>query len=61
MIFLKSLLAEYLRLLGIDIPATHGVLDINERPLPIESADDFAKSAVKGQRDLALPASLPCR
>ena len=50
MIFLKSLLAEYLRLLGIDIPATHGVLDINERPLPIESADDFAKSAVKGQK-----------
>lgn len=50
MVFLKSLIAEYLRLLGIVIPNTHGVLDINERPSPVESADDFAKSAVRGEK-----------
>lgn len=50
MVFLKSLIAEYLRLLGHDIPCGCGVLDINERPDPAESADDFAKAAVKGRR-----------
>ena len=50
MVFLKSLIAEYLRLLGIDIPSTHGVLDINDLPSAAESADDFAKSAVRGEK-----------
>ncbi len=41
MVFLKSLAAEYLRLLGYDIPCTEGVLDVNEVPDAGESADDF--------------------
>ncbi len=41
MVFLKSLTAEYLRLMGFPVPATHGVLDVNGVPLASESADDF--------------------
>lgn len=43
MIFLKSLTAEYLRLLGAEVPAELGVLDIDALPDASESADDFSK------------------
>lgn len=43
MVFLKSLTAEYLRLLGKDIPCEKGVLDIDALPDASESADDFSK------------------
>ncbi len=42
-IFLKSLAAEYLRLLGIPVAAEKGALDIDALPDARESADDFAK------------------
>ncbi len=43
--FFKTLLAQYLRLLGADIPCTDGVLDIEEPPLPEEMEDGFQKYA----------------
>ncbi len=43
MIFLKSLTAEYLRLLGAQVPTEKGVLDIDALPDASESADDFSK------------------
>ncbi|MGM9522518.1 MAG: hypothetical protein ACI3VB_08575 [Oscillospiraceae bacterium] len=49
MVFLKCLTAEYLRLLGHDIPCTDGVLDINDVPDAAESADDFDK-CVSGKK-----------
>ena len=41
MIFLKTLVAEYLRLLGEDILCDNGVWDINETPDPAETANDY--------------------
>ena len=43
--FLKTLTAEYLKLCGHDIPATHGVLDCTEQPKPEEMEDNFGKYA----------------
>lgn len=43
-IFLKTLVGEYLRLLGINVPADEQVLDVNEPPCEPESANDFAKA-----------------
>lgn len=43
--FLKTLTAEYLRLCGHPIPATHGVLDCSESPRPEEIEDNFGKYA----------------
>ena len=40
-IFLRTLLREYFRLLGKDIPAAHGVFDASEPPEPKEWRDDF--------------------
>lgn len=40
-IFLRTLLREYLRLLGHQIPATDGVFDASESPEPKEWRDDF--------------------
>ena len=40
-IFLRTLLREYLRLLGHQIPATEGVFDASESPEPKEWRDDF--------------------
>lgn len=45
MVFLKTLLAQYLSLQGTEIPATHGVLDCKAPPRPGEAADDFADFA----------------
>lgn len=41
--FLKTLLAQYFELKGIDIPATHGVLDRREEPASEETEDAFLK------------------
>ncbi len=40
-IFLRTLVREYLRLLGHQIPAAHGVFDAEELPEPKEWHDDF--------------------
>ncbi len=46
LIFLKSLIAEYLkRCYSIDVPATDGVLDREEDPLPEELEDSFLKNS----------------
>ncbi len=49
MVFLKTLAAEYLRLMGKNIPCSDGVLDIDATPDASESADDFPGS-VSGKR-----------
>ena len=43
-IFLKSLVAEYLRLIGFEIPAKDGVFDIDEKPREEEWENDFLKA-----------------
>lgn len=48
-IFLKTLTAEYLRLLGIDIPCGEGILDINSVPSDVESSNDFSKAIPVGK------------
>ena len=46
MVFLKSLLAEYLQQkYGLDIPAEHGILDRREEPKEAELEDSFLKHA----------------
>ncbi len=45
LVFLKTLLAVYLRLKGYDIPNTHGILDINEEPKKEEEEDPYMKYA----------------
>ena len=42
MVFLKTLMAEYLRLLGIESGKEAGTLDINETPSPRELTDAFS-------------------
>lgn len=42
-VFLKTLLAAYFNLQGIYIPATHGILDINEEPKKEEFEDGYQK------------------
>lgn len=42
-VFLKSLVAEYLRLRGTAVPAGRGVLDVDGLPDAGESADDFSR------------------
>ena len=42
---LRTLIAVYLRLQGHDIPNTHGVLDIDEKPDPAELEDSYLKYA----------------
>ena len=49
MVFLKSLVAEYLRLLGCPVPCTNGVLDIDQIPDASESSDSFTGN-VAGKR-----------
>lgn len=50
LVFLKSLLAEYLEQKhGIQIPAEHGVLDRHQEPDPAELEDSFPKHAGKLQ------------
>lgn len=42
MVFLKTLLAEYLRLLGIESGKDRGMFDIDETPSPSELTNEFA-------------------
>ncbi len=42
-IFLKTLVAEYLKLKGVPVPPTHGVLNPDEAPLEDEFEDAFLK------------------
>ena len=46
LVFLKSLVAEYLRLkYGVSIPAGQGILDLHSAPVPEELEDSFLKYA----------------
>jgi len=45
MVFLKTLVAEYLRLLGVNIPCENGILDIGDTPTADECSNDFPKAA----------------
>lgn len=45
MLFLKTLAANYLRLGGVDIPNTHGILDVYEKPSDEEMEDSYQKYA----------------
>lgn len=49
-IFLKTLLAQYLKLKGYEIPATDGVLDVFTQPEPEEYEDAFARYADSKQK-----------
>lgn len=44
-VFFRTLLAEYLRQTGVDIPAGNGVLDLNEPPREEEMEDAYARYA----------------
>ncbi len=72
MIFLNTLMAEYLRLLGVAVPAGGGIKDVDETPLEEETENEFKnaqtaerasgfvnKSAV--QMSGRLSAAKPCR
>ena len=43
LIFLKTLLATYFGILGINIPATDGILDLNDEPTEEELTDGYIK------------------
>ncbi len=47
MIFLKTLLALYLQLCGLSIPAKNGVLETTEQPKEVENSDQFHAFAAK--------------
>lgn len=49
MVFLKTLVAEYLRLLGVCIKPSLDVLDINDSPTLAETANSFIKTEDKGR------------
>lgn len=44
MVFLKTLAAEYLRLLGLDAAAGDGVLNVNDAPKKSEVANEFSRA-----------------
>lgn len=50
LVFLKTLVAEYLRLTGEDIPAGRGILDINELPDEAETSNDFPRADPTAKR-----------
>lgn len=45
LVFFKTLLAQYVRELGADVPVEKGILDLNEAPRDEEWADAFRKYA----------------
>lgn len=47
MVFLKTLTAEYLRLLGVDSQPGHGVLDLTEPAAPEEFVNEFPRALQK--------------
>ena len=53
MVFLKTLVAQYLKLKGYEIPAKEGILDVDEQPDIEEFEDSFAKYADSKQRGRA--------
>ncbi len=55
LIFLKTLVAEYLRLNGIDVPATLGVLDLNTPPRGEEMSDAFLKLPLPKSKGIKAP------
>ncbi len=72
MVFLKTLLREYFRLLGKDIPLMEGILDIDGPADPAELVNEFGRRKGKGDLDTFLGKSsvqikgkfsriLPCR
>jgi hypothetical protein len=58
MVFLKTLIAEYLRLLGIESGKDGGTFDINEEPSPRELANEFTRvpKTLKGSGFVDRPA-----
>ena len=64
LVFLKTLVAEYLRLLGVRIPASHGIPDLNEAPDSAEWSNDFhlapkvKPSSFAGARALQIAGSI---
>lgn len=46
-IFLKTLLVQYFRLMGMEVPFTHGVLDTGDAPRPEEDEDGYKKFSRK--------------
>lgn len=53
---LKSIVAEYYRALGEEIPSTCGVLSPDDTPTEAETADSFRTCAVKGGKTASRPA-----
>ena len=55
LIFLKTLIAEYLRQTGVDVPPGHGVLDLDGAPDPEEMEDSYRRysnlNKVKSRRE----------
>ena len=57
-VFFRTVLAEYLRQLGVEVPAGNGVLDLDEPPRPEELEDAFMRHAGKTAR--ATPLTKRC-
>ncbi len=55
MVFLKTLVAEYLRLKGIDVPAELGVLDLHTSPSIEEVSDASARLPLPKSKGLTRP------
>ena len=55
-VFFRTLLAEYLRQTGVDVPAGNGVLDLNEPPREEELEDAYARYAGRARLRPAPPA-----
>lgn len=49
LIFLKTLVAQYLRLKGYDIPSGQGVLDLGAAPDPREAEDAYSRVPIDGE------------
>ncbi len=64
---LKTLLIQYYRLQGVDVPFTHGAFDIREAPCPEEYEDSYKKYSRKSVKSMwrdtraFRPESLPGR
>lgn len=53
---LKSIVAEYYRTLGEDIPSTCGVLSPDDKPKTAETEDSFRTRCIKGGKTVSRPA-----
>lgn len=52
-VFIKTLVARYLELKGIEIPRTEGIADIDEKPKKYEFEDSFRKNYTKDTKGLS--------